>query len=78
MDMGMGTSIYLLLGGDEDETKVWYPLCLGMRMRTSLVFFDENSSLPRPVVIPLSLTFQSFLSMIIKPSIYIYIYIYIY
>jgi len=28
----MSTSIYPLLGGDRDETKVWYPLDLGMRM----------------------------------------------
>jgi len=33
MGMGMGTRLYPLLGGDGDETKVWYPLGLGMGMR---------------------------------------------
>jgi len=28
----MSTRLYPLLGGDEDETKVWYMLDLGMRM----------------------------------------------
>jgi len=29
MGTGMGTRLYSLLGGDEDETKIWYPLGLG-------------------------------------------------
>ena len=28
----MGTRLYPLPGGDEDETKVWYPLSLDMGM----------------------------------------------
>jgi len=32
MGMGMGTRLYPLPGGDEDGTKVWYPLDLGMGM----------------------------------------------
>jgi len=32
MGTGMGTRLYPLPGGDEDETKVWYPLNLGMGM----------------------------------------------
>jgi len=32
MGMGMGTRLYPLPGGDEDGTKVRYPLSLGMGM----------------------------------------------
>jgi len=28
----MCTKLYQLLGGDEDGTKIWYPLSLGMGM----------------------------------------------
>jgi len=50
----MGTRLYPLPGGDEDETKVWYSLYLGMRMN---FFYGNgygiaNSSSPHPV--PLS------------------------
>jgi len=31
--MSMGTKLYPLPGGDGDETKVWYPLGLGMRQK---------------------------------------------
>jgi len=40
MGTGMGTNIYLLPSGDEDGTKVWYPLGLGMDM--GMDFFDRN------------------------------------
>jgi len=32
MSTGMSIRLYPLSGGDEDETKVWYPLGLGMGM----------------------------------------------
>jgi len=37
MNMGMCTRLYPLSGGNEDETKVWYPLDLDMRMK--IIFF---------------------------------------
>jgi len=40
MDIGMGTRLYPLSDRDEDETKVWYQLSLGMRMR--IIFFYRN------------------------------------
>jgi len=36
----MGTRLYPLLGGDDDEIKVWYSLGLGMEMKMN--FFYEN------------------------------------
>jgi len=35
--MGMGTRLYPLSGGDEDETKVWYLLGLSTGMK--IIFF---------------------------------------
>jgi len=40
MGTGMGTGLYPLPGGDEDETKVWYPLILDMWMMMN--FFYGN------------------------------------
>jgi len=37
MGMSMGTRIYPLPGGDGNETKVWYSLNFGMRMRINFV-----------------------------------------
>jgi len=34
----MDTRIYPLPDGDDDETKVWYPLGLSMRMRMNLLY----------------------------------------
>jgi len=39
-DTGMGTRLYLLSGGDDDETKVWYPLNLGMGMGMNFFYGD--------------------------------------
>ena len=36
--MGMGTRLYPLPDGDEDETKVWYPLDLDMGIVTSFFY----------------------------------------
>ena len=36
----LGTSIYLLPSGDEDETKIWYPLSLGMDIEINFFFGD--------------------------------------
>jgi len=38
--MGMGTRLYPLPGGDGDETKVWYPLSLGMGMGMNFFYGD--------------------------------------
>jgi len=54
--MGIGTRLYPLPGKDGNETKVWYPLNLDMRMKVN--FFYKNlygiaKPVPRPpVVIP--------------------------
>jgi len=40
MSTGMDTRLYPLPGGDEDGTKVWYSLDLGMGMRMN--FFYGN------------------------------------
>jgi len=36
----VGTRIYSLPGGDGDETKVWYPLALGIGMNMSFFYGD--------------------------------------
>jgi len=38
MGTGMSTRLYPLPGGDGDETKVWYPLDLGMEMRMNFLW----------------------------------------
>jgi len=38
----MGTRLYLLLGGDVDETKVWYPLDLGTGMGMNFFSIGMN------------------------------------
>jgi len=38
--MDMGTRLYPLAGGDEDETKVWYPLGLSMGMGMNFFYGD--------------------------------------
>jgi len=52
----MDTRLYPLSGRDEDETKVCYPLDLGMRMMMNLFYGDEyeiTKLVPFcPVVIP--------------------------
>jgi len=48
--MGMGTRLYPLPGGDGDETKVWYPLGLGMRMN---FFYGDGYGIVKPVPAPL-------------------------
>jgi len=40
MSMGMGTRLYPLPVRDGDETKVWYPLSLGMRMGMNFFYRD--------------------------------------
>jgi len=56
MGTGMSTRLYPLSGGDGDETKVWYPLSLDMKMWMN--FFYENVYrivklvLAPPLVIP--------------------------
>jgi len=40
MDTCMSTSIYPSPGGDEDATKVWYPLSLSMEMGMNLSMMD--------------------------------------
>ena len=56
MGMGVGTRLYPLPGGDGDETKVWYPLGLGMEM--GMIFFTgmgmrhRNLCPPRPAPLP--------------------------
>jgi len=54
----MGTRLYLLPGGDGDETKVWYPLDLGMGMRMHFFLRGwvwDSETRPRPA--PLSSLF---------------------
>jgi len=50
------TRLYSLPGGDEDETKAWYPLGLGMGMRMYFFYGDGIAepvpTSPRPVAIP--------------------------
>jgi len=46
----MGTSIYVLPSGDEDEIKVWYPLDLDMGMGMNFFMGLWNMSPPYPVV----------------------------
>jgi len=36
----MSTRLYLLTGEDEDETKVWYSLNLGMEIRDEFLYED--------------------------------------
>jgi len=51
MDMGMGTRLYPLPGGDGDGTKVWYPLGLGMGMGMNFFYGDGYEivkSVPAP------------------------------
>jgi len=48
MGMGMGTRLYPLPGGDGDETKVWYPLDLGMRMGMNF-FYEDGYGIVKPV-----------------------------
>jgi len=38
--MDMGIRLYPLPGGDGDETKIWYPLGLGMRTGMNLFYGD--------------------------------------
>jgi len=58
MSICMGTRLYPLSDGDEDETKVWYPLSLdmGMGMGMRINFFYGNgitkSSLTPPCFHP--------------------------
>jgi len=47
----MSTRLYLLPGGDGDETKVWYPLGLGMRMRMNC-FYGVGYEIAKPVPAP--------------------------
>jgi len=39
--MDMGTKLYMLPGGDGDETKVWYPLSFGMGMMMNFFYGYE-------------------------------------
>jgi len=51
MSMSMGTRLYPLPGGDGDETKVWYPLSLGMEMRMNFFYgngYGKAKSVPAP------------------------------
>jgi len=51
MGTGMGTRLYPLRRGDEDETKVWYPLGLGIRMGTNF-FYGNEYGIAKPVPAP--------------------------
>jgi len=55
--MGMGTRLYLLLGEDGDETKVWY--LLDLNMGTGMNFFYENEYEIAKLVPALSVTIPS-------------------
>jgi len=53
--MGMGTSIYPIPGGDENETKTWYPLNLGMGLMLNFFLLGwvwGSETRHRPVIIP--------------------------
>jgi len=47
--MSMGTRLYLLLGGDGDETKVWYPLNFDTWM---MKFWENRYEIVKLVPIP--------------------------
>jgi len=51
MGMGMGTKLYPLPGGDEDGTKIWYPLNLDMGMWMNFFYRDEYE-ITKPVPAP--------------------------
>jgi len=51
MGTGMGTRLYPLPGGDGDETKVWYPLGLSMRMWMNFLCGD-GYGIAKPVPAP--------------------------
>jgi len=51
MGMGIGTRLYPLTGGDRDETKVWYPLDLGMGMGMNF-FYGDGYGIAKPVPAP--------------------------
>jgi len=44
MGTGMGTRLYPLPSGDRDETKVWYPLGLGMGIWIIIFYGDGYGS----------------------------------
>jgi len=49
--MGMCTTLYPLLGGNGDGTKVWYPLDLGMGMWMNF-FYGNEYGIAKPVPTP--------------------------
>ena len=51
MGMGMGMRLYLLPGGDGDETKVWYPLGLDMGIRI-INFYRDGYGISKPIPVP--------------------------
>jgi len=64
----MGTRLYLLPDEDEDETKVWYPLDLGIRM---MMYGNEYEIaqpvlLARSVVIPTSNLINAYIEIFLN------------
>jgi len=49
--MGMSTSLYPLPDEDGDETKVWYPLDLGIGMGMNF-FYGDGYEIAKPVCHP--------------------------
>jgi len=49
--MGMSARLYPLTDGDKDETKVWDPLGLGMRMEMNF-FYKNKYGIVKPVIAP--------------------------
>jgi len=49
--MSIGTRLYPLPGGDENETKVWYPLGLGMSIGMNC-FYGDGYGITKPVPAP--------------------------
>jgi len=47
----MGTRLYPLLGGDGDETKIWYPLDLDIGMMMNFLCGDEYG-IAKPIPTP--------------------------
>jgi len=49
--MSTGTRLYPLSGGNGDETKVWYLLDLGMRMKMNF-FYGDGYGTTKLVLVP--------------------------
>jgi len=66
----MSTRLYPLRGGDGDETKVWYPLNLEMKMGLNF-FYGDVYGITKPVPTPLSsLMLMSFSKWLVSYTIY--------